>query len=127
MWDVRGSARYYYRHRRVAGRAVRLYAGTGERAEAAAAEDAKRRAEKEAEKEARRAEEARLCAGDRPLLDLVSLADLLTRATLTASGYHQHDRGEWRKRATPRKTSGTAAMTRTEPPEAAAVTGGPIQ
>ena len=35
---------------------------------------------------------------DAPLNDLNDLAELLAHAALLAAGFHQHKRGEWRKR-----------------------------
>jgi hypothetical protein len=101
MWDVRGHHRYYYRHRLVDGRRVRVYVGTGPKAEEAAAEDLRRRAERKARRQALRAAEARLRAADVPVTDLEALVRLLTGAALTAAGVYQHDRGEWRRRGAP--------------------------
>ena len=97
-WEVRGSRRYYTRTRRAGGRLVREYVGTGPVAEMAAAADAVRQAQRRAEAEARRAERARWEAALAPLEELCLASDLLVRASLTAAGYHQHDRGEWRRR-----------------------------
>ena len=97
-WEVRGSRRYYTRTRRAGGRLVREYVGTGPVAEMAAAADAVRQAQRRAEAEARRAERARWEAALAPLEELCLASDLLARAALTAAGYHQHDRGEWRRK-----------------------------
>jgi hypothetical protein len=90
-WD---KGRYYTRSRKVNGRVVREYVGTGPLAELAAQTDALR----QEEREARRAELAELAALDAPLDDLAELTDLLARAALVAAGYRQHHRGDWRKR-----------------------------
>ena len=42
-WEQRGNNPYYYRARRINGRVVKEYVGTGASAEAAAAEDKARR------------------------------------------------------------------------------------
>ena len=89
---------YYYRARKVRGRVVREYVGKGPVADLAAALDADRRHEREAERAARPERRAELEALDAPLTALNDLADLLARAALVAAGYHQHKRGEWRKR-----------------------------
>ncbi len=86
--------RYYIRSRKVNGRVVREYVGTGEAARSAARQDALARQQREA----RRAEMAELAALDAPLDDLAELTDLLARAALAAAGYRRHHRGEWRKR-----------------------------
>jgi hypothetical protein len=90
--------RYYTRSRKINGRVVREYCGTGELADLAAQIDAIKRADCEARREARRAERAELEALDAPLNKLHELADLLARAALVVAGFHQHNRGEWRKK-----------------------------
>lgn len=89
---------YYTRTRRIAGRQVREYVGTGRVAELVAADDARQRAERLAVRAAWRAERARLEALDAPVDELDALADTLLRAYLTLAGYRQHDRGEWRRK-----------------------------
>jgi hypothetical protein len=89
---------YYYRVRKVRGRVVREYVGTGPVAELAAELDAIGRQQREAERAARRAERAELEALDAPLDELNDLADLLAHAALLAAGFRRHKRGEWRKR-----------------------------
>ena len=90
-WD---KGRYYTRSRKVNGRVVREYVGTGEAAERAARQDAVARQEREA----RRSVREELAALDAPLDELAELTDLLARAALAAAGYRRHHRGEWRKR-----------------------------
>jgi hypothetical protein len=98
-WEARsrGRGRYYTRSRKVAGRVVREYIGTGAVAELAAAADALRRADRRAMMEARRAEQANWQAALAPLLELSRVADLMARAALLAGGYHRHSR-TWRKK-----------------------------
>jgi hypothetical protein len=93
-WD-RG---YYYRVRKVNGQVVREYVGVGRVAQLAAHQDELKRSQREAERAARRAEQAELDALDGPVKELCNLADLVARAALEAAGFHQHKRGEWRKR-----------------------------
>jgi len=90
--------RYYTRSRKVGGRVVREYVGAGRVGELAAQLDALERERRETERAVRRAERAELEALDVPLNELNDLADLLVRAALVAAGFHQHNRGEWRKR-----------------------------
>ncbi len=98
-WESRkGRGRYYTRTRRIGGRFIREYLGTGPRAEDAAAEDARRRAERQAEVEARRTTESRWREADVPLCELEVAAKLVLAAALAAAGYRQHDRGAWRRR-----------------------------
>lgn len=108
-WEVRkpGGPRYYTRTRKVGGRYVREYIGTGPHAEAAAAADALKRAAREARAQARRADEERLDRADAPLRHLDDALGLLVHVTLTANGYHRHAMGQWRKRRD--------SITKTEP------------
>jgi hypothetical protein len=94
-WD-RG--RYYTRSRKVNGRVVREYIGTGRVAELAAEMDAIQHQQREAEQAARRERRAELEALDVPFDELNDLAELVARAALEAAGFRQHKRGEWRKR-----------------------------
>jgi hypothetical protein len=98
-WETRrGRGRYYTRSRRAGGRIVRQYVGTGPVAELAAAADALRREGRRARAAALQAERARWEAARAALRRFAAGADLLTRAALLAAGYHQHDRGAWRRR-----------------------------
>jgi hypothetical protein len=96
-WD-RG---YYYRVRKVNGRVVREFVGTGRVAELVAQLDAIERQKRENERADRRAEREKLDSLDAPLNDLDDLVDLLARAALLAAGFRQHKRGEWRRRRGP--------------------------
>ena len=92
-WD-RG--RYYTRTRRIGGRIVREYVGTGPVAALAAELD---RLDREARKH--RAGDLRRAVAD--LDDLAALIDpvdtlavVVGKALLLAAGYRQHHRSEWR-------------------------------
>src|SRR5947209_6357382 len=100
-WQQRGGRRYYYRSERVRGRPVRRYVGTGPAGELAAAADGLRRLEREAEARDFRAAQARQQEAEAALLRLCDLTDVLARAALLAAGFHQHDRGAWRRRREP--------------------------
>jgi hypothetical protein len=111
-WETRKgsrSGRYYTRSRRQDGRVVREYVGSGAAAAVIARHDAQRRAEQElaaaqaAEAQAvRDAYYARLFGP----LDVLEVASaVLIRQTLTAAGYRQHDRGDWRKPRAQRDTA----------------------
>src|SRR5262245_13911127 len=95
VWEVRGRCRFYTRSRKVAGRVVREYVGTGPVAEIAAAADGLKRADRRAAVEARRAEQVNWQAALAPLMELSRVADLMARAALLAGGYHRHAR-TWR-------------------------------
>ena len=96
-WEVHGRCRFYTRSKKVAGRVVREYVGTGAVAELAAAADALRRGDRRAAAEARRAEEASWREALAPLLELSRAVDVVVRATLLAGGFHRHARS-WRKK-----------------------------
>ncbi len=92
-WEKRGTREYFYRHRKVGGRPLRIYLGRGERAEQAVAEDEKRRAEAEAQK----TERAHLEDLDDTTGLMATGIETLARAALTLSGFFRHQRGEWRR------------------------------
>ena len=94
-WD---KGRYYTRSKKVNGRVVRQYVGAGQVGVLAAELDAIDRERRRTELAARKAKKAELASLDASLKQLNSLADLMARAALLAAGYHQHKRGEWRKR-----------------------------
>lgn len=95
-WDKGG--RYYTRSRRVNGRVVREYIGGGVPGELVARMDAIERDKRLTDRECAKIARAKVEALDAPLTELNELADLLARAALVAAGYHQHNRGEWRKK-----------------------------
>jgi hypothetical protein len=94
-WD---KGRYFTRSKKVDGRVVREYFGTGRVAVLAAQLFALERERREFDAAAHRAEKddlASLAAGVGAAFDQV---ELITRAALLAAGYRRHKRGEWRKR-----------------------------
>ena len=94
----RGQGRYYTRSRKVNGRIIREYVGTGLVAELAAQQDAEELAQRLAERERLQHEAVRWAATTTPLAELSRILDGLSAAALIAAGYHQHHRGAWRKR-----------------------------
>ena len=89
---------YYTRSRKEGGKVVREYVGGGILGELAARMDAEERRLREEEKASRREERERLDALAAPIEELCEAAEVIARAALIASGYHQHNRGEWRKK-----------------------------
>jgi hypothetical protein len=89
---------YYTRSRKDGGKVVREYVGGGILGELEARMDAEERRRREEEKASRREERERLDALAAPVEELCEAAEVIARAALLASGYHQHNRGEWRKR-----------------------------
>jgi hypothetical protein len=97
-WEQRGRKRVYYQAKKVAGRVVKKYCGSGERAELAALQDAERRAERENSARAWRAEQARIARADAAVERLTVAVQSLVRAHLLLRGYKRHARGHWRRR-----------------------------
>jgi hypothetical protein len=95
-WDKTG--RYYSRSRKVNGRVVREYVGSGRVAELAARLDAIAREKRRSESSALRHEKAELEALEADVQAFSDMTDVLARAALLAAGFHQHRRGDWRKR-----------------------------
>ena len=98
-WETRkGRGAYYTRSRRVGGRVVREYVGSGELAVLAAEWDRGAREERQAEAARWHERKAQDAALEAKLDEACRLADLLAEAVLLAAGYHRHHHGEWRKR-----------------------------
>lgn len=98
-WETRDrGGRYYTRSRKVNGRVVREYVGGGLTGELAASQDARRREERAAAAAALRALEAQHAPLDDHTEELWEMTGLVIRGALVLAGYHQHHRGEWRKR-----------------------------
>ena len=97
-WEERErGTRYYTRSRRVGGRVLKEYVGTGPLAELAALQDEADRQRREEEARAWKREREALEDLDVTAGEICELAELLTRAAMVAAGYRQHNRGEWRK------------------------------
>jgi hypothetical protein len=103
-WETRGRGRYYYRRRKVDGRARRIYLGKGPAAQLAARMDAIQRQVQRARHATERQLRQRWAELDHSADDLSAVARLLTRAALQLAGFHQHARGTWRKRRYPEET-----------------------
>jgi hypothetical protein len=89
---------YYTRSRKVDGRVVREYVGSGLLGQLAARMDAELRRKRQQEAAAWKEEREQIEALTAPVEELCEGVEVLARATLLASGYHRHNRGEWRKR-----------------------------
>jgi hypothetical protein len=95
-WEKGG--RYYTKSRRENGRVIRQYIGCGVVARVEADRDHRRRQREAADRLWWHQERDRMRELEEPLKELETLCAFVLRATLEAAGYHQHDRGEWRKR-----------------------------
>jgi hypothetical protein len=119
-WETRPNClRHYTRTWRVKGKMVRIYIGGGAPGNAAAITDFCRRKLIECERQRRalRANEIRRFETDLLLLD--ALTHLIARDALEAAGFHQHARGQWRKRREPKTIVGPDAVVRGKPDEPA--------
>jgi hypothetical protein len=90
---------YYTRSRRVGGRVMREYLGSGELAIAVALLDQERREERDAARDARNRERERHTAIEETLETFACEVEALVAAELEQSGFHLH-RGEWRRKRT---------------------------
>src|SRR5215510_9307317 len=94
-WEYRArGGPYYIRSTQRNGRTIREYRGRGPGAEQAAREDAQARAVRDQERTAW----LQLEALDSQLTALDKMVNVLMDSTLLIAGFHQHHRGEWRKR-----------------------------
>ena len=100
-YESRNGRTYYYKKERQGKKVVSVYCGNGERAELWADITALGREERQckaAERAAERASFAELARTPPALVELLAEAKRQTAEALEAAGYHQHKRGEWRKR-----------------------------
>jgi hypothetical protein len=98
-WETRQrGGRYYTRSRKVNGRVVREYVGTGRFADLIAAQDAAERGERVAAAAEVRQEQGRLAPAETALAALDAAVEDLAKVALASAGYHRHHRGAWRKR-----------------------------
>ncbi len=96
-WELRGRQRVYYRARRVNGRVVKDYCGTGLVAELEAEEDAQAREERRSRLEGEQSKREALEAADLALEAFVRQTKATVQQVLTETGYHQHKRGGMEK------------------------------
>ena len=98
-WETRQrGGRYYTRSKKVNGRVIREYVGTGLVGELAAADDERARAQRQAQQAAWRTECERIELASMHLEEFYDVVETFARASLLLAGYHQHNRGEWRRK-----------------------------
>jgi hypothetical protein len=100
-WEERRGHIYYYRKERQGRRVISNYCGRGELATLFAEVDLldrQRRKQNAMERQIARNEFADLATDPPELTRLLVEARAAVAAALSAAGYHQHKRGEWRKR-----------------------------
>jgi hypothetical protein len=87
---------YYYKSRRDGEKVRKVYVGAGDLAHIAAQVDEAERLRRKEEAAYWKAERERLERSAAFLQELMEAAEVLTRAHLLASGFHQH-KGQWRR------------------------------
>ena len=98
MLVTRGHRCYYYRCKRSGAAVQRVYVGSGDKARAAAAEDARRRERQQADLAAWSARRSDLDAADALVDELDRLTSAMIHYFLLSGGYHRHARSTWRRR-----------------------------
>ncbi len=93
----KGRGAYYYRKKRIDGRVVSEYVGTGDIAILAEAYYERDRHNREAAIRLRREEREKAESIDKVVAELSETIDVLLQASLHADGFHKH-KGEWRRR-----------------------------
>jgi hypothetical protein len=99
---------YLYRSKRRGGRVTSEYLGRGEDALLIDALERIERDERDSDLRHQRSERKELDDLERALDELAGRARDLARDALTAAGYHQHKRGEWRRKRVSRHRQGEA-------------------
>lgn len=89
---------HFYKARKIRGRVVKKYEAAGAAAELAERIERELRVAQHEESERKRAALAAFDQEDDAIDDLFRRTETLVRATLLGTGYHQRDRGEWRRR-----------------------------
>jgi len=100
-WEQRqrgAGQRYYYRARKVRGKVIKEYVGTGAEAERAAEADAKARADREAVRERVRNAAMKLAPAEALTKQMDQATVLLAHAVLYCSGFHRTIAYQWRFR-----------------------------
>jgi hypothetical protein len=104
-WESRQRGGLYYaRSRKENGRVIREYVGSGVLGQIAALEDEHERRRREEQTAFWKEEQRDLDVLQGAVEELSDASDLLVRAALLASGYRQHNRGEWRLRREPKES-----------------------
>ncbi|QGJ68706.1 Hypothetical protein PBC10988_3670 [Planctomycetales bacterium 10988] len=98
-WDTKRNGKsYYYRNKRVDGRPVKEYLGSGKKAKAAAQEDCERRLQRVRDREYWDQQLSSFEEADQLLQQLSEGITLVFRAVLIREGFYLHKGHEWRKR-----------------------------
>ena len=96
-WENRGNGRYYYKKRRIGGRVVSEYIGSGALAGLIAYQDQEEQKRREAQRELLRLKREREAEQEAMINQVDDYARTVTKAALLLAGYHPH-KGQWRRR-----------------------------
>ena len=96
-WESRQGHKFYYRKKRIDGRVVSQYVGTGRLAEICAEGDELLRGIEKEKRNAERSTREAEAEIDRQLDAVESALAALVSAVLRSAGFHKH-KGEWRKK-----------------------------
>ena len=98
-WEQRQNGGWYYtRSRKVNGRIVREYVGGGLVGQLSAELDDEERAQREETRRQRQSEREMLDELEQMASSCLDTVRGQVKSELTAAGYHQHKRGEWRRK-----------------------------
>ena len=104
-WETRGgSGQYYTRSKRVGGKIVREYLGSGPGAQAIASLDQAAQEVNAVGRSLARRNEQEWNAAHGAVRAFCKDVESAAREALEEAGYHRHDRGQWRKKRMPRKS-----------------------
>ncbi|MEQ1905983.1 MAG: hypothetical protein ABL888_17470 [Pirellulaceae bacterium] len=96
-WEARnGKGLYYTRSKRVNGKVVREYVGTGVVAQLAFQQDESKRLHAQTERKTLKIIQERDRVLNAQFDAFTDLTEKITFSLLMEAGYHQHNRGEWR-------------------------------
>lgn len=97
-WKRINGSSYYYRHVKRGGKVRSLYVGSGEHAELVAKLDRLSTQDRREDAAAWREEREAATRDDRIRATRFAAVGTVARVALEAAGFHQHNRGEWRRR-----------------------------
>ena len=97
-WVQRGDRKYYYRSTRAGAGPRERYLGAGLAAQLAAAADRQRQHLRVAEHQGLRVTEQAVDRASNLVHEAGQWTELLVLSALLLAGYHNHNRGPWRRR-----------------------------
>jgi len=112
-WENRKGGRYFYTKQREGSRVMSTYLGQSEAARLIDEVSSRRRACTRAFYAEKAAEIEEIIAEDEAADEIFAAVDNLMREALTAAGFHQHKRGEWRRARNDKSKSGNKGTNNT--------------